>query len=175
MENGDPIVVLVQVTSKDLLELIRASRMWYLIWLLLAIGAFYVYLACAEVMGHGVSAESFFTVVLYSFVAALALFGAYVAPRLRVRMELRSAPTLQAPRTYSLAGSGISFSSDIAFGTYRWDAFYRIIESHTSFLFFLSTLSAVIVPKRCFPSLDEVARTRELIRAQFTGKKDLSH
>jgi hypothetical protein len=175
MENGDPIVVQVQVTSKDLLDLFRASRMRYLVWLLPAIGVFYLYLDFAEVMNYGISDESSLTILLYSFVAALAFFGAYFAPRLRVRLELRSAPILRAPRTYSLAASGVSFSSDLAFGTYRWDAFFKIIESRASFLLFLSPLSGVTVPKRCFPSPEEVARVRELIRAQFTGKKELSH
>lgn len=174
MENGTSIVVRVQLTSRDLLDLFRASRMKYLVWLLVVIGVFYLYLLLAEVVNEGFSGATSSTIFLYGFVAAFAFFTAYVAPRIRVRQALRHGPTLREPLQYSLSATGVDLSSELVTGTYRWGAFCKIAETRQSFVLFQSPFSAVIVPKRYLASPEQVAQLRELFRAHFMGKKKLA-
>lgn len=147
MENSVEVALRLQLTTEDLLDLFRASRMKYLVWLLLVIGLVYSYLALAYLFDDGFSRETSWPIVLYASVAALAFGGAFFAPRIRVRQGLNSAPMLRGVVEYSVSARGVDLSSELASARYKWGAFYKVVETRKSSACFRSPFSATVIAK----------------------------
>jgi YcxB-like protein len=173
MKNNSTISVSVQPTAADLHDLWRSSRARYLGWFLVVLGLFYTYLMVAEIVNCGFCSETASTIIQYGAVAALAFFGALFVPRLRARLMIRYGPTVRELRRYSLSDQGVHIESELLAAELRWGAFFKIEESRRSFLLYQSPLSAWVIPKRCFSTADELARLRDLLRANFGGKLSL--
>ena len=173
MQDSDVVTVTGQTTAKDLLDLWNGSRLRYLGWLLILLGIFYAYLAFAEVVNEGFHQQTAVTIILDSLVVVFAFVGALFAPRARAQLMIRSGPTLRESRQYSLSDKGVQILSELLTCDYRWGAFYKIVETRKSFLFFQSPLSAVVIPKRFLVTNEELAAVRKLVSANFKGKHRL--
>ena len=103
----------------------------------------------------------------------LILCGLLVFPYLRVRAVFRRSPALTKPRRYTFRASGVAVQSDDVNSDLKWSLFQRVVETRAVFAFFASSHQATYVPKRCFSSPDDVARMRELIRENMSGKSRL--
>jgi uncharacterized membrane protein YhaH (DUF805 family) len=172
MENKPVVTVCVQQTHADFIDLWRATRFKYLIWILYLIGLFYLYWAFAIFFNGGYTMETSSSILQFSFVALFAFFVALIVPRLRARMSL-GGPVAREQRNISVSPQGVSVESSVFSATYNWTAFTLIKETKDSLLLFTAPIVALILPKRAFSSPDELQQFRSLIRGYFPGRKTL--
>jgi YcxB-like protein len=173
MEDNATIVVDVQLTPKDLQDLWRGSPMTFLGWLLAACGAYLAYVAFAEIMNEGFSAETAFTVLWNSVVALGAFFVAIFITRLRSWQLIRHGPTLRERRQYAFSDRGVHFDSELMTCELKWGSFSRIIENPRTFVLYLAPLAGMVIPKKHLNKHDDLQRLRELFRNHFKGKLKL--
>jgi len=164
----------VRLNKRDYMELWRATPLRFLTWVLFLIGAYYLYWAVRVFLDCGFNEDTFWTLISYAFVAAFALFGAFIFPRLRARVAFRG-PVFLEPREYSATESGLHCESRLFDGRYRWPAFTSIKETRRAFLFSVSPAAVLVVPKHCLPTKEDVDRLRTLINKHFQGKKRLQN
>jgi hypothetical protein len=112
------------------------------------------------------------------FVRALLFVLVFVAvflyPYFRVRSIFHESPVLQKDRKVSFSADGIHIESEEGRGDFKWSLFRNIVETPRLFLFMQTTRSgAMYIPKRCLFELDDAAKLRSLIRANFSGKARL--
>jgi predicted membrane protein len=172
MENQTELSFAVLVTKKDYLELWKAAPVRFLSWVLFLIAALCLYWASLVFMNYGYTEETYSTIIMYCAVSLFALFGGFVVPRLRTRLAFRG-PIFREPRNYSVAEQGIRCESPLFTGLYRWAAFTSVKETKHSFAFFLSPAVALLVPKHCLQTKEDVDLLRGLISKFFQGKKRL--
>ena len=171
--DSSKVAVDVQLSARELNDLWSGSGLRYSVWLLLPIGLFYAYWALATVVNDGFTSENALTVVFHSMVALIALFPGSIVSRARAGLMIRYGPTLREVRRYVVSDNGVHFESELMVCRCHWGAFSRILESRRSFLLYQTPLSAMIIPKRCFSSPQEIDQLRVLLREQFKGKLKL--
>jgi hypothetical protein len=172
MSNEPIVTVRVQQTHADFIDLWRATRFKYLIWVLYLIGIFYLYWAFAIFFNSGYTTETSSSILQFSFVALFAVCVALIVPRLRARISLKG-PVARELRNISVSSQGLSIESPVFTATYNWTAFTFIKETKDSLLLFTAPIVALIVPKRAFSSANELQQFRSLIREYFPGSKTL--
>jgi hypothetical protein len=172
MENKPVVTMSVQQTQADFIDLWRATRFKYLIWILYPLGLFYLYWAFAIFMNDGYTNETSSSILQFCFVGLFAFFGAFIVPHLRAITSL-SGPVAREQRNISLSPQGITVESAVFTATYNWTAFTVIKETKRSFVLFTAPIVALILPKRALSTPDEMERVRSLIRVCFSGRKAL--
>ncbi len=173
MEHASVVRVDVNPVVSDFYDLRRGSNIRYLDWILVLVGLLYAYFVLAEILNDGVGKANASTVAMYSGVSLLAFFGVFFVRRMWVHLMFRHGPALQQTRKYSVSESGFEMHSEAMTCSFRWNAFARILETRRSFLFFLSPIFGMVVPKRCVPSPDDIVRLRDLVGHQFKGRLKL--
>ncbi len=174
MEDTSVVRVDVSPVVSDFYDLRRGSSVRYLDCILVLIGLLYAYFVLAEIFNDGVGKANASTVAMYSGVSLLALFGIYFVRRMWVHLMFRHGPALRQPRKYSVSGAAFEMRSEAMTCSFRWNAFSRILETRRSFLFFLSPVFGMVVPKRCLSSADDIVHVRDVVRQNFKGKLELS-
>src|SRR5260370_22271702 len=173
MEDTSVVRVDVNPAVSDFYDLRKGSNVRYLDWVLVLIGLLYAYFVLPEIFNDGVGKTNATIVATYSGVSLLAFFGILFVRRMWAHLMFRHGPTLQQPRKYSVSGSGLEVDSEAMTCSFRRNAFSRILETRRSFLFFLSPIFGIVVPKRCVSSLDDIVRLRDLVTQQFKGQLKL--
>jgi hypothetical protein len=163
----------VQLTTQELNDLWSGSPVRYLVWIVIPVGLLYAYFAFATVVNDGLTSANALTVVLYSMVAVIALFPGALVSRARAALMIRYGPTLREMRRYAVSAHGVHSDSELMICHCQWGAFSRILESRRCFLLYQTPMSAVIIPKSCFPAPEEVDQLRALLREHFKGKLKL--
>jgi hypothetical protein len=172
MENQNVVSIAVRMEKRDYLDLWRASPVRRISWILIPIGLFYLYWAFAVFMNEGYTEQTASTILQFCFVSCLALVGVVAVPRLRTRLAFRG-PMFRDTRTFSVSEQGVNCDSELFNGLYRWGAFTAIRETKKSFVFFFSSVAAILIPKRCLATQDDLVRLREMVAKHFSGKKVL--
>jgi hypothetical protein len=167
------VAVNVQLTARELNDMWSGSRVRYLVWLVLPVGLLYAYFAFATVVNDGFTSANALTVLLYGMVALIALFPGFIVSRARARLMLRYGPTVRELRRYAMSIHGVHFDSDLMTCRCQWGAFSRVLENPRCFLLYQTPMSAMIIPKRCFSSPEEIDQLRVLLREHFKGKLKL--
>jgi hypothetical protein len=85
----------------------------------------------------------------------------------------RETPAVGRARRITFNSEGFHMESEDARGEYKWTLFLRIIETRKVFVFMQTTKSGTYIPKRCLSNPQDILALRQLIRANFTGKKTL--
>jgi len=163
----------VQLKSKDYLDLWKTSPVRHALWILYLLAAFYAYWAFAVFMNEGFTTDTGSTIVSFCGVSIFALAGAYSVPRIRNRMSF-SGPLSKEPKEMLVDDHGLHSSSALCDVHYRWGAFTSIHETKASFVFHTHPLVGLLVPKRCLTNDQTSTALRELIAANFPGKKRLN-
>jgi hypothetical protein len=83
-------------------------------------------------------------------------------------------PHLLGPTRHTIGPTGIEISSANGASTLNWSAIIKATESPEIFLLFPQSNYAMIVPKRCFSSADEVQAYREILRRYCKDSKGLT-
>jgi hypothetical protein len=172
MENEPVVTVRVQQTRADFIDLWRATRIKYLIWIVYPLGLFYLYWAFSIYMNDGYTAETSSAILQFCFVALFAFLVAFMAPRLRASIWFRG-PVAREQRNVSLSPQGVSIESSVFTASYNWTAFTLIKETQHSLVLFTAPIVALIIPKRAFSAPDELRQVRSLIVEYFPGRKSL--
>ena len=171
--NNDSLNVQVKLTAEDLKDLWSESRIKYVIWLTVPFGIYLAYFVFAEIVNEGFTLVGTFNVVVYGPVAIVGLSAPFLLPRLRARQLIRRGPTLAELRQYSFSEPGVHFDGQLMSCDLRWNSFYKIVESRRSFLFYLSPAFGIVIPKKCFPSGEDVMRFRTILHTNVKGKLKL--
>jgi len=170
MENVPKVVVEVQPTVDDMHEVWNGSRARYLPWVLFLIGAYYGYMAVAEIVNCGICPDSVASIAIYGAAAGIAFVGGIFLPRFRSRQIFRHGPTIQASRQFSLSSQGVHIDSELMTCNLRWGGLMKISETRGAFLLFQSPFAAWVIPKRSFADPNDLARIRDIFRANFGGR-----
>jgi hypothetical protein len=110
---------------------------------------------------------------ILTIVALLALFvllALLAFPYLRMRAMFRKSPNMTKTRHYTFRATGITIRSEDANADCKWSVFQRVFETPSVFVFSQTSLSGTHIPKRCFTTPGDVARMRELIRENMSGR-----
>ena len=73
--------------------------------------------------------------------------------------------------TTTFTDTGIHEESEMAAMNLGYDLIFKVCEVKTAFYVFVSSVQAVIIPKRCFESAEDVQAVRELFRKNMPPKK----
>jgi len=110
---------------------------------------------------------------IMALLLAFVLCGLLLFPYLRMRALFRKSQILTKTRRHTIGDAGIATKSDDTTTESKWSAFDNVIETPKVFAFALSPFQAMYIPKRCFASTDDIARVRDLVRANLPGKSKL--
>jgi len=102
----------------------------------------------------------------------LFLFAVLVA-FLRGRYEWKSSVPVRGVIEATFSDGGVCQVSEVGTVNLSYDKLYRVCEIKTAFYVYVSSVQAMIVPKRCFESAEDTKAVRELF-ARSVDKKKLS-
>jgi magnesium-transporting ATPase (P-type) len=105
----------------------------------------------------------YYKVVLWValFVAAFVFFFVRALRDARKRFERE--PAAHRLQTIEITEAGLSQSTHASSTQYKWEAFVRQLETPNLFLLYLTEVTFLLLPKRAFPSQDEINAFRELV------------
>ena len=92
-----------------------------------------------------------------------------LSARYAARRQLRTSPSAMGPQTVSLHEEGIRAGGALNNGEFRWATLHRIEETDVYFLFMLSKVSGIWLPKRTL-SADDVGVVRQLAREKLGAR-----
>lgn len=70
----------------------------------------------------------------------------------------------QQPQSYTISEEGIQYISESGSGEAKWKDIYKIGETMSLYVFFMSSRSALTIPKRCFQSEEDKIAFKELAK-----------
>jgi hypothetical protein len=79
--------------------------------------------------------------------------------------HLQDARTARGPQVISIGTSGVRAEGSAYEAAVRWEGLWKIIESQSFFLFFLSKAVAIPLPKHELSGTSEVERVRDFLRS----------
>lgn len=88
------------------------------------------------------------------------------------KRQVRSGPSFQGTQHVGVAEWGLQVSGPMSSGTLQWSAVMKAIETPEFFLFFLSKLHPVFIPKRLLNDAD-TTQVRRLTRSGLGSKAEL--
>jgi YcxB-like protein len=102
-------------------------------------------------------------------------FFRFATPLVAARDFVRKNPNALGPVTQTVSSSGVRVQGERGEGTSPWNAYQRVRETRDLFLLYAQSNFAIIVPKRCFSSPDEIERYRQIIRRYCPGTLELKN
>lgn len=123
-------------------------------------------------IAYGLLMNFFLRVDGWQILIVAALIWAVIAPylfvkinRMKVKKWIKDKDNgdMFAERTYTLDELGISSQSENISSKFKWDSVVEFCEDGSSFYIYLSSIQAVVIPKRCFVQGDEM-RFRDQVR-----------
>jgi hypothetical protein len=69
-----------------------------------------------------------------------------------------------------VAAGGVASAAPSSSGQQSWGMFWKAVEAADAFYLHLSSAMAVVLPKRCFTSPEQMQRFREIVRAALGDK-----
>jgi len=109
---------------------------------------------------------------------ALALFVVFLrfgTPLLAARTFVRKNPSVLGPTNQTIGPTGTFTENARGQATLGWNAYQRVRETSDLFLLYAQSNFAIIVPKRCFKSADDIQRYREIVRRYCPGTLELQN
>jgi hypothetical protein len=76
----------------------------------------------------------------------------------------------QESHQVTIAASGIAAASASTSGQQNWGVFWKAVEVADAFYLHLSSAMAIVLPKRCFTSEEQMQRFREIVRVGMGEK-----
>lgn len=73
-------------------------------------------------------------------------------------------PSAQQPQTYTISEEGIKYISESGAGEAKWDDIHKIGETMNLYVVFISSRSALTIPKRYFQSEQDAVVFKDLAR-----------
>lgn len=120
----------------------------------------------------GIESVSIPLLLLGLFPLFLILIGPPLAARWAARREIRTGPSSRGMQRVGVADWGLQIAGPSYSGTLQWDAFMKVSETPEFFLFFLTKLQPVYIPKRVL-SVADSERIRTLTRVGMGPKAEL--
>ena len=105
------------------------------------------------------------------FWTAFLLAAIYVSSFFAAKSLLRNTPALQGPTRWTFSDAGIRTDGPTAQSEVQWKSFTQIRETKRQFLLYPQNNIAYVVPKRCFPTENEIVTFREMVRKCFPAAK----
>ena len=130
----------------------------------MAIGAGMVIVLVAFALGD----ESGFGRVLALCVAAAALLGGSISgvlARSTISRVYASNEGLRAVHRMTFSRDGVAGQSEAGSGRNDWSRYWRAADSKEAVYLYTASNMALILPKRCFESEEQMERFREIVRA----------
>lgn len=100
------------------------------------------------------------------------LFGFPLAHKWTVRQMHRYNRALQDPQTFELTPEFLTMRGPLHSAQIRWDAIYKVVETHHTILFYLSKGMAHFIPKDVIPPSELVPLRQDLVQ-WVPGRTDL--
>ncbi|MCL1920153.1 MAG: YcxB family protein [Kiritimatiellaeota bacterium] len=104
-------------------------------------------------------------------VGGLWLLPVFLITFLRTRRAWKTNALRGVSADYTFSDAG--FRSESEAGTFNcgYDKLFKVCESKAAFYVYLSSLQAIIVPKRCFENTDDIRVLREIFVRNMDKKK----
>jgi hypothetical protein len=117
--------------------------------------------------GHHSNKLTWQTILPHSIWLTILLYVSAIAShnhRTAMPRHWESRPDLHRHQTTEITAEGISFSDTLSHRNYQWPAFVKYEETRHLFLLFTSEKMALMIPKRAFPSEEQLAAMRNLMK-----------
>jgi YcxB-like protein len=162
-----------EITRAGMVTARRTGSIWVWYLLMLLIVSFNTIPATYRQWTHGGFAAISIPVLLLGLSPLLIIaVGPPLAGRWAAKRLVRTGPSSQGTQHVGVADWGLQVSGPMSSGTLRWSSVMKAIETQEFFLFFLSRLAPVYIPKRLLSDAD-VAQVRQLTRSGLGSKAAL--
>jgi hypothetical protein len=142
------------------------------LWLFLGIIAFVVFIFSADLWTEYASwkwtpqsvggVAVFFVMMPYIF---------FVAPYFSAKKQLQKNPQLAGPTTVTFSDAGLDMIAPHSESHLDWSGIVKVRETSTLFLIYPQQAIAQILPKRCFTSIEDEGRVRQMLRSHVKDAK----
>jgi hypothetical protein len=124
----------------------------------------------ALVIGAIVAERARAAFLVLALFAALYWLLVWALRRQVVHKAYASNKLLQGRHHHVFAAEGVKSKVPSASSENSWDIYWRAVEAKSAFYLYAATNLAVILPKRCFTSEEQMQRFREIARAALGDK-----
>jgi hypothetical protein len=167
----NPLDLRVRLTVSDLYQLrapIKSTALRVVVWLFGSVFVLVMMVLTIMATTHNPRAWSTLINLLPLFALAMAvLFLAFALPFLSAKEDIKN-PNLNGESLYSFTGEGVQGNGRNVRTSFTWQALTQARETKNAFLLYPSNDIAIILPKRCFSSQDDIATLRSLISEHIT-------
>ena len=177
MPENDTVSVVVTISKEDYAAAVRgmmapSSSLLFriLFWISLAVLGYFAY----EAIRNGAINDLSGLLVAVGIVLFVGYFR-FGMPFVAARDFVRKNPDILGPSNQTIGPKGVFTENARGQATLAWNAYQRVRETSDLFLLYPQSNFAIIVPKRCFNSQDDVHRYREIIKRYCQGKLELKN
>ncbi len=162
---GDSVEIQLDLTAQDYTRFYR----WHVshrAGMRIALAVSVVIVVCLTILGLRESGRQ--RIGDFIVVATAIAYWLIVLPSSIARAGKRSFATHQAAQESHrvvIAAGGIASASSSTSGQQSWGVFWKAVEVVDAFYLHLSNALAVVLPKRCFTSEEQMQRFRGIVRA----------
>jgi O-antigen ligase len=107
-------------------------------------------------------------------ILAIFLYLLVVRPYLRARAFVRQTQGDQSSIRYTFSQAGIDVRGAHSETLFQWAAVGRAKQTAHLFVLYLSKSSAIVVPKRCFASIEEISSFQNLVKTNIAISRTVS-
>lgn len=177
MAESDTVSVVVTISKEDYAAAVRGmmaprSSLVFriLFWISLAVLGYFAY----EAIRNGAINDLSGLLVAVGIVLLVGYFR-FGMPLVAARDFVRKNPDQLGPTNLTVGPSGVFTENTRGKATLMWNAYQRVRETRDVFLLYPQSNYAMIVPKRCFNSVDDVHKYRDIIKRYCQGKLELKN
>jgi hypothetical protein len=141
-------------------------------WFFLGIIVFVVLIMTTELWtGHASWEWTTQSVASSVFLFLLMPYIFFVAPYFSAKKQLRKNPHLSGPATVTFSDAGLDMIGPHSESHLDWSGVVKVRETSTLFLIYPQQALTQILPKRCFASVEDESRVREMLRSHVKDTK----
>ena len=177
MSDTDTITIVITITKRDYAAAVHGMMnpwTWRLLNALFVVSLAAVAYSTYEAASAG-AINDFSGLLCAAGIALGAGYFRFGMPLVAARDFVRKNADLLGPSSQTIGPSGVFTANARGQATLSWNAYQRVRETDDLFLLYPQSNYAIIVPKRCFVSSDDVQKYREIIRHHCPGRLELKN
>jgi hypothetical protein len=108
------------------------------------------------------------------FLIGAALYYVLIRPYIIARRFAQSRSIGSKGDLYTITESGIDVLSEFSSSHYQWDAIRAAKQTSSLFVLSINRSAAIVLPKRCFPSQEQLSVFRQILIRQIKQRRSAS-